>query len=241
MKKKIVFFNYRFYIWGIIFLMVTFFMPPQVCQATATELQSVTQAVDNSGFFNNLYYVLIPGIIVLISSFIELYVQSRQLKSLREDLEGTKAIIKTTADLRNALLHDLEGSWKLVGDFSKFQGDASKAYKSTGVLILSWNLTQNHYDAIYCYSVIGEFETVPVVTAICSGYSDSDIENKDKSKIELSMKIDTRTSQNSSVTYHDTFKLVLTAQKRKNELKITRLSSVFSTPTTTGKLSFTKQ
>ncbi len=187
----------------------------------------------------NLFTDLFPAILVIIASVIELIVQSRQLKNLREELEGTKAIIKDTADLRNAILHNLEGTWSLVGSFTKFQNDCAQ-HNSEGFLILSWSPGKRCYDAIYCYSVCKAGQDETLVTAVCQGYSVGDVDHDNSTSLSLMLRVISRTDLHKKVNYNKTFTLEIKLNRSRKSSRINKMSSNFETPATVGTLDFSK-
>lgn len=182
---------------------------------------------------------LIPAILVIIGGIIQLIIQARQLKNLREELEGTKAIIKDTADLRNAILHNLEGTWSLVGSYTKFHNDCAQ-HNSEGFLVLTWAPGRNCYDAIYCYSVCKAGEMDTLVTAVCEGYSVGNEEQASVSSILLMLKVTSRTDLHKSANYNKNFTLKLNLSKARKGPRINNMTSSFETPSTVGTLAFTK-
>lgn len=205
-----------------------------VATAHASDSSDALMDENSQNGFEKIIYVVIPGIMVFLSSVIELIFQSRQLKSINSKLEGTHVIINDTSDIRNAINHKLEGFWKVNGTFNKYQG-VEEEHKSEGYLILSWNSKNNNYDAIYCYSVCKVFEKNYFTTAICKGNSISDIE-KNKS-ISVSFSIDSRTSSNGKNTYNKNFIMLFNIVKDDGKM-IRTLSSNFKTPNTEGTLIF---
>lgn len=181
---------------------------------------------------------LATALIVIISAAVELFVQSRQLRGLREELEGTKAIIKDTTDLRRAISHRLEGTWSLNGEFDTFQGNITP-HVSEGFLALTWVPDKKRYDAIYAYSVTKAGDNACLATTICSGYSDGDLEEGDP-YIDLYMTVQSRTdwerkpNHNKNFTFHA--QLVAPTSAHKSP----KISVQWAIAGTSGVLTFTK-
>ena len=190
---------------------------------------------------NELLTVLIPAILIIAANIIQIIAQSRQLKVIRKELEDRTAVIKDTSDLRSAVMHKLEGTWTLVGTFSKFQGDNNQ-YRSDGFLSLTWNQNRENYDAIYCYSVTKAWESTPVVTAISKGFTEEIKKtNSHLNFICFTFNIMSRTIRDGSSNYSNTFSIKLKPNNARDGGEIVdSLIGKFETPSTSGELAFTK-
>lgn len=184
----------------------------------------------------NFFLVFLPAILVLLSSLIDFCLQLWQMKKLRKDFEGKQVIVNDTYDLRKALSRDLEGTWRLYGKFLKFQKNDINHF-SRGYLILDWNVTQNYYDAIYCYSILKEYETECIITCVCKGVS---VNSNKKDEIRLQFDIEDRVSKDSFTNFRRNFSLVLKLNKDKTLQEIKYMSCKYETPDTEGELNFTK-
>jgi len=181
-------------------------------------------------------FVMLPPILVIIGNVLQIIIQRHKLNHLRKELEGTKAIIKDTADLRNAIFHDIEGLWSFVGNFKKFQNVDAK-YNSEGFLMLIWIPNRRCYDARYCYSVSRAGGNGSLVTAICQGQSDGDLKF---SNLLLRMSVVSRTDVNCQTNYNRNFTLKLKVNRRQGYHSINNMTSEFETPMTIGTLEFSK-
>jgi hypothetical protein len=187
-----------------------------------------------------IFILILPPILVIIGNVLQIMIQRHKLNHLRKELEGAKAIIKDTADLRNAIFHEIEGLWSLVGNFQKFQ-NIDAQHNSEGFLMLIWIPSKRHYDAIYCYSVSRAGENTALVTAICQGYSDGDLEYKKSFNISLKMRVVSRTDVNCQANFSKTFTLNLEVNRTQGTTYFNNMSSKFTTPLTIGTLAFSKE
>lgn len=180
----------------------------------------------------------LPNILLIIANILAIILYYNQLKHVRKQLEDTQVIIKDSGDLRNAIIHELEGIWSLTGEFAIFQNDTSE-HQSTGYLILTWLPNMKHYDIIYCYSVTKSGSQENIVTAICNGMSEGDISFKESATLSCILNILHRTDVERKCNYNSKFKMLLTANNDETS-RINRLTSTFITPNTNGRLTFTK-
>lgn len=188
---------------------------------------------------STLVTVWLAPIIVLAASVMEFIVQNRQLRSLREELEGTKAIIKDTADLRKAISRSLEGTWSLLGEFDSFQNNEAP-HASEGFLVLTWIPEKSRYEAIYAYSVTRVGTPFSLATTICSGYSDGDLESGNPSFLELYMTVESRTDWENKPNRNRHFTFEARIDYPQTRGHAPRITVEWQTPGTTAKLFFTK-
>lgn len=193
--------------------------------------------INQRGICMEFKWNIILAVIPVIVTLVELLVQFVQLANLRQEIEGKQIIVHDTFDLREALSQDLEGVWSLDGKFAKFQNITDKTHTSRGYLVLTWNVHYKYYEAFYFYSVLREFESDPILTAICRGNSQP---RKSKSKVYLSFNIEDRVDSEKTVNFNKRFNLDLVCVRDKQTSKISQLKTDFETPTTSGVLIFRK-
>lgn len=173
---------------------------------------------------------LLTCILTLIKSWLEIANLKKSLKHIQ--------VVANPREMKEALIKPLEGLWRVIGNFDKYQGTNAMHY-SSGYAIFSWDDTLNRYNIVYSYSVSQSFKNTNCVTAICHGYALVEKHGLHQNVI-LKMRIENITFEENLTAPQSKEFTLITSLKAEISKSLRELSFSFKTDITNGTISFSR-
>ncbi len=175
---------------------------------------------------------IVIAVLTLLASIISLFTVFYQLGKVRKDLNEIQVVVNTK-EMRQALTQPFEGKWSVSGTFTKFQG-VNDMHNSSGCVMFNWNAQQENYEVIYMYSVRKAYDNKDVVTAFSSGNA----RLNDNNKLELNLKMDSRSAVNNTIEENRTFQLISESTYKNSGNAIKEIKFSFINKSTAGEIFF---